>query len=140
MTSVRYSRTIRYVAASPNGGTPRPYLAVTLVSEGVESPRILAVVDSGADRSLFHEDIAVAMGLALSPPEIAQGQTQELAIRYADVILKVAGKQFAARAGFSRGAPMWAGFLGRADFFRAFDVGFDERGQRLLLQPLLDTT
>ncbi len=54
------------------GAVRRPCLSVELEANGRRTPPILGIVDSGADSSAFHTDVAtVLLGLeltALSPP------------------------------------------------------------------------
>jgi hypothetical protein len=118
------------------GGPPRPYLAVQL-RNGATGLDTLALVDSGADSSLFHKDFALALGFVLDPVEARTtvGVGGSVPTWYFDIVLFVAGKHIPSRVAFADGWRGEYGLLGRGDFFRAFRVGFDEVGARLLLAP-----
>jgi hypothetical protein len=94
------------------------------------------IVDSGADGSLFNMQFAIALGLnpAPTPDRVGSGVGGGLDVWDFDIFMSAYGKRFAARVGFS---PAWSptvGLLGRADFFSAFHVGFDEPTHQVLLQ------
>lgn len=122
---------------SSQGGSPmRPCLAMRL-QNGQAFFDTLGLVDSGADRSLFHIEHALALGLVLNPAMAQQvesvGGTSQA--WYFDIQLSVGSELFSARVGFSAGCPREFGLLGREDFFRAFDVAFQQTQLRFLLQP-----
>jgi hypothetical protein len=82
---------------------------------------------------------ALALGFRPSEEDVVEtgGTAGDARTWFFDLQLVVAGKRFPARAGFVY-TPALArrGLLGRADFFNAFSVGFDQRGLRVLLNPL----
>lgn len=132
--NVRYARTEAYRPIHP-GEPSRPYLPVR-IQRGGRYVDTLGIVDSGADNSLFDKQIALVLGLTLDPSttEPLDGVGGTSRGWYYD-LFSVAGKRFPARVCFAD----WrldCGLLGRADFFKAFNVGFDQRNSRFHLHPL----
>ena len=130
--------TVRYRWVEPyttQFGDTRPYIPVRL-QHGGRAFDTMGLIDSGADGSLFNLQWAQVLGFTLDPSRVQQtggvGGTADLWTF--DMHITVAGKRFAARVGFSNGCPKEFGLLGRSDFFRAFAVGIDEPGNRVLLR------
>lgn len=136
MVTIAYSHTEAYRRL--NTGEPtRPYIPVRL-EHGSEYFDTWALIDSGADITMFHSSWMTVLGLHLASAtatEWVQGVGGLVRSWEFDIHLMVAGKRFPARAVFSDGVPMEFGLLGRRDFFHAFQVGFDEAAQRVLLAP-----
>ena len=98
------------------------------------------LVDSGADRSLFSAGLAPALGIDLShlpAPRVgsARGVGGAESVVAVDVQMSVVGVRFSARIHFSSAWSTEFGLLGRADFFRAFRVAFDERAETFFFDP-----
>ena len=87
---------------------------------------------------MFHISWALALGFNPRDGDAVEtgGTAGDVRTWFFDINLVVAGHRFPARAGFVY-SPILArgGLLGRADFFNAFNVGFDQRGLRLLYEP-----
>jgi hypothetical protein len=104
---------------------------------GRRSIRARALVDSGADQTLMPATWLATLGIAGSPNEVelvatASG-TGQLLIFDAAVELTIVGctRSVSVGAFFAEGVPFM--LLGRADFFHAFRVLFDERAQTVTL-------
>jgi len=100
------------------------------------SQMALAIVDSGADDTLF--PMYVARGLGLVPvgesPEMMRGLTGSVAPLYRwDVTLQFSFGSFIVRAGFSEAARF--GVLGQNGFFDRARVMFDRRSQLFTVEP-----
>lgn len=116
-----------------------PALPVVLHYQGRQFGPIQALVDSGADTSLFSVDYAYVLGIdvASCPPivmidafgiQVGTGYTCALT-------LEVGGRYIPAEVTFS---PAFGdALLGRADFFQAFAVGLDQRESVILFEPFL---
>ncbi len=99
-----------------------------------------ALVDSGADRSMFRAGVIELLGI--DPTELIGGEAAGLGgsmstqrLRTGDLTAQLAGlppTPFALSAEFSTGLPV--NLLGRSDFFHVFDVAFYEGAQELLLR------
>jgi hypothetical protein len=98
----------------------------------------MALVDSGADSSLFHVEWAALLGLHIDPGKavVVTGIGGGTKCWFLDLYISVAKNRFPAKVGFTEMVSKDAGLLGRADFFQAFDVGFDQRGARVLFHEL----
>jgi hypothetical protein len=118
-------------------GNPRPLLPVQLFHGSRAMPTILAIVDSGADVSMFHVSSAQQHGLDLTDPSQCRqtsargvsGQSDSYSCR---VEMEVEGKRFTANVLFTQ---TWVARLGRLDVFLPFRLYFDEIAQELLVEP-----
>lgn len=133
--TVSYSLIEAY-RAIPGVVGPKPFLPVRL-QVGDSHVDTWALIDSGADQSLFHEDWARAFGLDLQRPSdhSTVGIGGESPVWFFDMQLWVLGKSVQGPVGFSPGVPRAFGLLGRADFFSTFSVGFDHKHEQVLLEP-----
>lgn len=132
MITVQYSHILPY-----RGQNPRPFVDVRLEGAG-ESLRTLGLIDSGADTTIFHSSLMPLLGLNQADA-IASGMvrgvggiTHSWSFR---LELHVVGLRFRSLVRFSPGVSRTYGLLGRRDFIHAFQVGFDEAAQRVLLMP-----
>jgi hypothetical protein len=102
MRTVRF-RTVRpyQIPANEPGARPQPMLRVRISSDQGRSPEILALVDSGAELSAFHVDLAALAGvdLATCRPAGAQGVGGTTTGYACPVALEVEGQRFARRRG-----------------------------------------
>lgn len=135
MITLRLSRTESYTRAGLMGPL-RPYVAVR-IQHGGRFNDTLGLIDSGADNSLFHRQFALILGIDLSgvTKERTAGIGGGADVWYYDVFLTVSAKRFPARVGFSDQAPTQFGLLGRDDFFRAFQIAFDQAKTQVHLHP-----
>ena len=136
MVTVAYSHTETYRRLK-TGEPIRPYTPVRL-EYGSAYFDTWALIDSGADITMFHSSWMTVLGLhpvAAAVTALVQGVGGPVLSWEFDLHLMVVGTRFPARAAFSDGVPRAFGLLGRRDFFQAFQVGFDEAAQRVLLEP-----
>lgn len=136
MSKVNYGLTEPYVQL-PNDLIFRSYVAVRL-QHGGRFLDTMGLIDSGADSSLFNDQFGAALGLNLSSGQISntQGVGGVISTVSFDIFLTVLGKRFPARVSFSGQWNPRFGLLGRADFFEAFRVGFDQGNQQVHLHRL----
>lgn len=136
MADVHYSLVEPYKRL-PGVEGARPFVAVRL-KDGVGHVDTWALIDSGADCSLFHTDWAEVFGITLEPQRLqtTQGVGASIPIWFHEMELEVCGKALRCPVGFSPAAPRAFGLLGRADFFSAFLVGFNHPDAWVLLEPL----
>jgi hypothetical protein len=133
ITRVAYSHSEPYSAA---GFRPdlRPYLAVQ-IQAGALHVDTMGIVDSGADLTLFNEQLLEPLGLdksqAVRIVEVGAAGRGELAFCF-DVILRIKGGSFSDQIGFTPAADPAYGWLGRPGLFMACAIGFDERRARFL--------
>jgi hypothetical protein len=117
-------------------GPLMPVLPVTLLGPGGESPPLMALVDSGADSSLFPVQIAPLIGIDVTRCEQARGMTAGgAANRYIwedGVRATILGRDVRLRGAFGA-CPVI--LLGRGDFFDTFKIAFDEREKTFSLDP-----
>lgn len=117
--------------ASLNGGMerPRPYINVTIIGPGGTAYQ-KALVDSGADDTVFPEPIASAIGIDLSntPWGTSGGMGGGSGLlRFAQVTLRIADskerREWRAWVGFTA-APLRHSLLGYAGFLQYFTATF----------------
>ena len=115
----------------------RPMLPVRLFN-GDNHLDILALVDSGADYSLFNIEIAAALGIDLSSAEPHKtlgigGEPIETVYVPIELEVKGAGERLTVEAGFinSKGVPA---LLGQHDFFQSYKVTFERAKERFELK------
>jgi len=135
-TVVRYRRSEPYSVLSTVAPVARPYLPVRL-QYGGRFFDTLGLIDSGADCSLFNLEILSQLGLERTQGRLepTTGLGGDAATWYFDVHLIVLRQRFLAKVGFAAELPRGFGLLGRADFFRVFQVGIDQRNTMALLHP-----
>jgi hypothetical protein len=113
-----------------------PRLTVRLYSDGRSSPPILAIVDSGADESVFHIDVATYLGIDVSTcvAEIGYTATGEPFTTYrCPVTIEALGLHFNATVSFAEELDPAEALLGRAEVFNEFLFAFDQRRRSLLV-------
>ena len=115
----------------------RPMLIVRLHHPPFPPFQTLAIVDSGADTSVFHVSVAVQLGIDLATARrvTATGVGGSTTAHRSDVELEIEGLRFPANVRFTSGIRPPLALLGRHDVFRRFQFGFDEQSQMLLVQP-----
>lgn len=130
--TVRYGGVLAYTQLTL-GEPARPYAVVRIHSGGKYFDTI-GLLDTGADNTLFHQQLAPTLGLTLVPGQevMTGGVGGQTPTWFFNLSLTVNGKHFPARVGFSPGCPQSFGLLGRSATFRAFRFGFEELSQRVL--------
>lgn len=115
------------------GGVLRPMLPVRFAYHRT-TKTYLALVDSGADRSAVHSGIAREAGIVLEdfPAITISGVGGRGWARRCPLELELFGRRIATEVYVVEGAIV---LLGRQDVFAAFQFGFDERAQTLLIEP-----
>ena len=93
-----------------------------------------AFVDSGVDYSVFHEKVAIMLGLKLTSGQkkvVTVGDGDETTVYLHNVQVRFANFVFGAPIAFS--SALGAGFnlIGRATFFEKFQVCFNDRDKIL---------
>ncbi len=113
-----------------------PVFPVVLAGPTGQSPPLMALVDSGADSSLFPVQIAPLIGIDVTRCEQATGMTAGgAANRYIwedGVQATILGRDVRLRGAFGA-CPVI--LLGRGDFFDTFKVAFDQREKTFSLDP-----
>ena len=107
---------------------PRPLIPVTL-STGRRSARLLALIDSGADNTIFRDQVAPTLGLDLraAPSDCFCGTSgHEQTARYRQLSLHVGTVSYQALVGFAELPSEVAGILGQDGFFNHFVVTLDQ--------------
>lgn len=93
-----------------------------------------AFVDSGADYSVFHEKVAIMLGLKLTSGQkkvVTVGDGDDMIVYVHNVTVRFAHFVFRAPIAFS--SALGAGFnlIGRAAFFEKFQVCFNDKDKIL---------
>lgn len=116
----------------------RPMLPVHLFN-GAQRVNALALVDSGADSSLFNASLAELLGI-----ELERGKHQEfigiaearIDVYFHPINLQVAGdaRLIEMNVGFTRSNSVGA-LLGQSDFFEEYQVIFERYKEKFELKP-----
>jgi aspartyl protease len=108
---------------------PRPLITVSVVGSSAAYP-LKGLLDSGADNTVFHESVALRLGIDLSNTSVAQMQTATLRsypVRYAPTHLRITDgveqREWPAWVGFTP-APLNHPLLGFAGFLQYFTAMF----------------
>lgn len=140
MTTQRF-RYVR-IPATPSEAFPdvsyyeRPLIPVTL-SAGRKSARLLALIDSGADNTIFSRQVAAMLGLDLrrAPADSFCGTSgHEQLARYRKLTVQVGAVNYQALVGFTELPCEVAGILGQDGFFDQFVVTLDQSRGRIILK------
>ena len=89
-----------------------------------------AFVDSGADFSVFHSDVATLIGLKLTSGErrvVTVGDGDDMITYLHQVTVRFSGFIFKATIAFSSGLGAGFNLLGRTTFFEKFQICFNDR-------------
>jgi hypothetical protein len=114
----------------------RPLIPVTL-STGRKSARLLALIDSGADNTIFNMQVAAMLGLRLgnAPADSFCGTSgHEQTARYRRLAIRVGAVSYRAMVGFAELQFDVAGILGQDGFFDRFAVTLNQTRGLILLK------
>lgn len=121
---MKYEYGITYPPDADGRFRKRPLVEIEIVGPQGKLKE-LALVDSGADRSLFHREIAEYLGIDLTHAERRRtiGVTGEAEVLYAEVAITLAGapKQIRPPVGFID-TPYVSALLGQEGFFDAHRI------------------
>jgi len=134
----------RYVRipATPSQAFPqvsyyhRPLIPVTLAVGG-KSARLLVLIDSGADNTIFNMQVAAMLGLRLgnAPTDSFCGTSgHEQIARYRRLAVRIGVVSYQAMVGFAELPIDVAGILGQDGFFDRFAVTLDQHRGLILLR------
>lgn len=111
-----------------------PVIKLAIIA-GNEKLIVEALVDSGANISIFSEEIAGLLGI-----EVEKGRKIYLngiggrIVGYIHkVIVETGGKHFPCKIVFSREFHVSFNLIGREDFFEQFVISFDEKNKKIFL-------
>ena len=114
----------------------RPIIPVVL-RHGKAATRVLALIDSGADNTIFSDQLAALLGMNLrrAPRDSFCGTSgREQVARYLPVTMQFPGVSYAAAIGFTRLPLGVAGLLGQVGFFDRFVVTLDQSQGSVVLR------
>lgn len=96
-----------------------------------------SLVDSGANISVFRQEIADCLGLQIESGEetLLHGLGGRVVGYMHEVHLIIEQVMFPCKVVFSSELTVGINILGRQDFFEKFKITFDERNKELLLEP-----
>lgn len=95
-------------------------------------------VDTGASYSLFHTDMAEILGLNLEegkPYEMVVGDGNTLKLYLHKIPVSLAGQEFIATIGFSKGIGVGFNIIGRKSIFDNFIICFNEKEKYIEFTP-----
>jgi hypothetical protein len=131
-------KTLPYKTIGSGGVCPAILLSfVTLAGETL--PPTPAIIDSGADRSVFPSEWARRIGINLDEDcqtittETAGGPSENFVYEPGVFVIVEEAKYRVQGATFSKTLPVV--LLGRKDFFTRYKVTFDERAKTFTLEP-----
>lgn len=97
-----------------------------------------ALIDSGANTSVFHAEIAEQLGIESKKGEkIYLGGISGRILAYShQVRIKINGIGFSCKIAFTEEMPVSLNILGRDNFFEKFLISFDEIKKQITLQKI----
>jgi len=145
--SIRFKLDYRKFPAEPTEPFPhrnsviRPVVPIALIN-GSNRVRMYALIDSGADYCIFHDEIGEQIGLHIESgkalPFSGIGSAGQTAY-FHNIKLEVGGHEFDCYAGFSSDIQnLPYGLLGQVGFFDIFRVAFDYKKEKIKLQSYAD--
>jgi hypothetical protein len=95
-----------------------------------------ALLDSGANISVFRQEIAECLGLQIESGEeiLLHGLGGRVIGYIHDVTMRVEQISFPCKVVFSSELTVGVNIIGRQDFFQKFQITFDERNKELTLE------
>jgi hypothetical protein len=126
------------VPVSPGASQTRavyyPWVPVRIRRNGQATPRLLLLVDSGADFCVLKSEIGAALGIADiragNPCQLRGLGSAVVNSWFHDVEVEFEGRVFPSRFAFTSEALPISGMLGRKGFFDQFKtVSFDEKNR-----------
>jgi hypothetical protein len=120
--------TIQYTKV---GSIYRPLIICTIHKLSMQigqNAKVISLIDSGADFSVFNYELAFLTGYSSQPPlerKTLQGIKGSVEVFFYEVELEIFGKRYETRAGFSHDLNMEYGLLGQQGFFDYWRVVFD---------------
>ena len=115
-----------------------PLIPITLIKENVEIDTD-ALVDSGANISVFREEIAECLEIVIEDGEeiLLQGLGGRIVGYMHELNVRVDDEEFPCKVVFSKELTVGLNILGREGFFEYFQVTFNERGKEVILAKIL---
>lgn len=117
---------------------PRPIIPIRLANKAMDID-LYALIDSGADASIFHADIAKDLLI-----DLESGRKQELfgvsghpiVVYFHKVKLQIIGSKdsITIEAGFTNSTSIPA-LLGQADFFKQYKISFERYKEQIEIKP-----
>ena len=115
-----------------------PIIPITLI-KGNLTIDIDGLIDSGANISVFREEIAECLEIAIEDGEeiLLQGLGGRIVGYIHELRVRVDDEEFPCKAVFSKELTVGLNILGREGFFEYFRVTFDERAKEVILEKNL---
>ncbi len=111
-----------------------PLIPITLIKENVEIDTD-ALIDSGANISVFREEIAECLEIVIEDGEeiLVQGLGGRIVGYIHELKVRVDDEEFPCKVVFSKELTVGLNILGREGFFEYFQVIFNERDKEVML-------
>jgi len=112
-----------------------PIIPITLIKENVEIDTD-ALIDSGANISVFREEIAECLEVTIEDGEeiLLQGLGGRIVGYIHELRIKLDDEEFPCKVVFSKELTVGLNILGREGFFEYFQVTFNERAKEVILE------
>ena len=115
-----------------------PLIPITLIKENVEIDTD-ALIDSGANISVFREEIAECLEIVIEDGEeiLLQGLGGRIVGYIHELKVRVDDEEFPCKVVFSKELTVGVNILGREGFFEYFQVTFNERDKEVILGKIV---
>jgi len=112
-----------------------PIIPITLIKESIEID-IDALIDSGANISVFREEIAECLEIVIEDGEeiLLQGLGGRIVGYIHELKVRVDDEEFPCKVVFSKELTVGLNILGREGFFEYFRVTFNEGAREVILE------
>ncbi len=115
-----------------------PIIPITLIKESIEID-IDVLIDSGANISVFREEIAECLEIVIEDGEeiLLQGLGGRIVGYIHELRVRVDDEEFPCKVVFSKELTVGLNILGREGFFEYFQVTFNEGAREVILEKNL---
>ena len=112
-----------------------PIIPITFIGKNAEIDTD-ALIDSGANISVFREEIADCIEIVIEDGDeiLLQGLGGRIVGYAHEVKLRVESEEFLCRVVFSKELTVGLNILGREGFFEHFQITFNEKAKEVLLE------
>ena len=112
-----------------------PIIPITLIKENIEIDTD-ALIDSGANISVFCEEIAECLEIVIEDGEeiLLQGLGGRIVGYIHELKIRVDNHEFHCKVVFSKELTVGLNILGREGFFEKFQITFNERDKEIILE------
>jgi len=122
---------------SPRKDKDFPVIPITLINKDIEIETD-ALIDSGANISVFREELAECLEVVVEDGEeiLLQGLGGRIVGYIHELTIRINDEKFRCKIVFSKEMTVGLNILGREGFFEHFQITFNERQKEIILNKI----